>query len=155
MPKSSSVDGLIVHSADFVEGDQKKSSGHITSGKEPTRSLQMTTLREEFRKTTNEAHMKFYFPSSHSQKKFNLFIISNKPLEDYDNVLEQVKTNKYNPSEQNYLPLGVGVICHQNFKQYAASFAHRGLYIPSTIVSSTTKSDVLKRSFSVLLKYIR
>ena len=36
VPKSSSVDGLIIHSADFVEGDQKKSSVHITSGREPT-----------------------------------------------------------------------------------------------------------------------
>ena len=36
-------------------------------------------------------------------------------------------------TEKNYvkgLPIGVGVICHQNFQAYAGSFAHCGLFLP-------------------------
>jgi hypothetical protein len=134
---SSSVDALIVHSAEYVEGDQKKSSGDVTSGKEPGQFLEMSTIREEFQKTTGKAHLDFYFPTS-PPKKFNLFIISNKPLRAsyYNEIKTQVGTTS--SPQKNHIPLGVSVICHQNFKQYAASFAHRGLYIPSTLSPSTT-----------------
>jgi len=135
VPMAPSNDGLIVHPPTNIEGIQYKSCDNISRGEYPDPSSQgvlklgtrksQKTIWAEFNKVTNSEHKKFYSCLDNAPK-FNLFVVSNKPLKDYEKIKKAVDTNDYN----NGLPKGVAVICHENFKAYAGSFAHRGLYLP-------------------------
>jgi len=135
VPMAPSNDGLIVHPPTNIEGIQYKSCDNISRGDPPDLLSQgvlklgtkksKKTIWGEFNKVTDFDHKKFY-SSLDNEPKFNLFVVSNKPLKDYEKIKKAVDTNDYN----NGLPKGVAVICHENFKAYAGSFAHRGLYLP-------------------------
>lgn len=138
VPKAPSNDALIFHAPNHIEGIQYKSSDNIRRGLPP--SMEATavlklgtktdrkrkkgskpTIWSEFNKVTDDAHKKFY-----GERKFTLVIISNKVLDNYEAIKHAVATNK----DENGLPRGVILVCHQNFKQYAGSLAHQGLFIP-------------------------
>ena len=137
--KASSNDALIVHSLKHVEGIQCKSSDNITRGIPPNPKSKgilelgkeegktRATIWAEWKKVTGEEHKIFYSSSkSLKEPKFNLFIISNKPLKNYEEIKKAVEANDY----ENGLPKGVAVVCHQNFEDYAGPFATQGLYLP-------------------------
>ena len=84
-----------------------------------------STIWTEFNKVTDADHKNFY-SSLGVDPTFNLFVVSNKPLKNYEAIKKAVETKDY----KNGLPKGVVVVCNQNFKEYAGSFAHRGLFIP-------------------------
>jgi len=136
VPKAPSNDVLIVHPPSHIEGIQYKSSDNITRSMEPdpnskgilelgnNQGSNKKTIWAEFNKVTDSDHKKFY--SSLGEPKFNLFVVSNKPLKGYEDIRKAVATKDY----KNGLPKGVVVVCHQNFHKYARLFAHRGLYLP-------------------------
>ena len=130
-----------MHPPAYVEGIQFKSSDNKTQGSEPDPSSKGTlklgnkkdehkgpnkkkTIWGEFNKVTDEEHKKHY-SSVLGKSNFNLFVVSNKPLENYEEIKKAVAEKNYTKG----LPRGVSVICHQNFKTYAGPFAHQGLYL--------------------------
>ena len=130
-----------MHPPSNIEGIQYKSSDSITQGIPPDPSSKgilklgnkkdihkgpnkKKTIWAEFNKVTDKEHKKYY--SSLGAPNFNLFVVSNKPLENYEEIKKAVTEKNY----ANGLPIGVGVICHQNFQAYAGSFAHHGLFLP-------------------------
>ena len=130
-----------MHPPTYVEGIQYRSSDNITQGLNPDPSSKgilklgnkkdeckglkkKKTIWAEFNKVSNEEHKKFY-SSVLGKSNFNLFVVSNKPLENYEEIKKAVAENNYT----KHLPRGVSVICHQNFKTYAGPFAHQGLYL--------------------------
>jgi len=136
VPMAPSNDGLVVHPPTNIEGIQYKSCNNITRGDPPDPTSQgrlelgpqnskKKTIWGEFNKVTNSKHKKFY-SCLDKEPKFNLFVVSNKPLKNYEKIKKAVDNNDY----ENGLPKGVAVICHENFQAYAGSFAHRGLYLP-------------------------
>ena len=136
-----------------MEGIQYKSCDNITRGVEPDSSSQgilklgkkkdeKKTIWGEFNKVIDSPHKRFY-QGLDDEYKFTLFVVSNKPLKDYDEirnamqvkegkVIEKMeeKQKKKKNLEDYLLPKGVVVVCHQNFQAYAGSFAHHGLYLP-------------------------
>jgi len=70
---------------------------------------------------------RLFFSKISSDVKKTLFVISNKPLRDFDKIKVAVDSD----DTKNGLPKGVCVICNQNFEVYAGSFAHHGLFIPA------------------------
>ena len=142
-----------MHPPSNIEGIQYKSSDNITRGIAPDPSSKgilelgnkndkykgsnkKKTIWAEFNKVTDVKHMKFY-SSILKQPDFKLFVVSNKPLKNYEEIKKAVaeinQTEELPKGEKNYtkgLPKGVSVICNQNFKAYAGPFAHRGLYLP-------------------------
>jgi len=90
-----SNDGLIVHPPTNIEGIQCKSSDNITHGEKPDPSsngVLRLGLKEDIRKKDNiwaefnkvmdDEHKKFY-SNLNDEPKFNLFVVSNKPLTCY------------------------------------------------------------------------
>lgn len=153
--RASSNDVLIVHPPRNIEGIQYKSSENITLGYEPDPNskgvLTLEVIKDELRKVTNEDHKNFY--SGLKNFKFNLFIITNKPLMNHESIINDLK-NKNNTKPT--LPRGVSIICHENFKNYAGCFAYRGIYLPlkNTRMTKTKQinSPNLKRLFSMFIK---
>ncbi len=64
-------------------------------------------------------HQTFYKYFSENYK-LSFFLISNKPFK----------------GDKTKLPSNVGLICNQNFQNYAGPFAHRGLFISANEVLS-------------------
>jgi hypothetical protein len=124
-------DGLLVHPPKNIEENQDKSSLYISYGKAPQNELLMSDIRKEFSKVSCKEHQSFY-QQLDPQARFDLFIISNKPLKDYDKIKEA--TEKQDKSEY-MLPPNIAVICNQNFKQYFGCFAGPCVYIPEPAAS--------------------
>jgi hypothetical protein len=132
---------MIVHPPSHVEGIQYKSSDYISHGKEPDSNSQgilllgasensatsRRTIWGELKHITDSNHQIFYKSSPKMENpQFTLCVVSNKPLKDYDTIKETLKQ----PNAMQDFPKGVIVVCHQNFQAYAASLAHRGLFLP-------------------------
>jgi len=150
-----SNDGLIVHPPANIEGIQCKSSDNITRGIPPSTKgngilklgnkedeykgqNKKKTIWAEFNKVTEDTHNKFY-SSLGDESKFNLFVVSNKYLKNYEEIKDAMDQGDEDDDDGDEdddgdvidgLPKGVALICHQNFKDYAGPFAHRGLYLP-------------------------
>jgi hypothetical protein len=135
--KAPSNDCLIVHPPLNIEEIQFKSCGNITRGLEPNpdsqgilvlgikRGKTKKTIWSEFNKVMDAKHKKFY---SHLGKnyRFTLFVVSNKPLKNFNAIKKAVADRNYKKG----LPKGVVLVCHENFEAYAGSLAHRGLFRP-------------------------
>jgi len=92
-----SNDGLIVHPPTNIEGIQCKSSDNITLGEKPDpnsngvlrlgvkEDIGKDNIWAEFNKVMDDKHKKFY-SYLNDEPKFNLFVVSNKPLTFYKNI---------------------------------------------------------------------
>lgn len=128
---SASSDVFVYHTSRHAEKIQFKSSGNIAGHQPPDpdskgilelgKETQKTkTIWGEFKKVQSSV-----FYSNLGEPKF-FFIESNKPLKDYNEIKRAVDNNDV----KNGLPPGVVVICHENFRSFAGSFAHCGFFQP-------------------------
>jgi hypothetical protein len=126
-----SFDSIIVHHSNsnnnnnnIIELIQYKSSEYISKGISPNNK----EILSEYNKISNEKHINFYNQLPNSQKI--LFIISNKPLMEYEKIKTFLDNEKYlQQNIDNILPKSVCIISHEVFEFYAGPFLDI-LYIP-------------------------
>lgn len=133
-----SFDSIIVHHSNsnnnnniiIIELIQYKSSEYISKGISPNNKgiLDLKIILSEYNKIYNEEHINFYNQLPNSQKI--LFIISNKPLMEYEKIKTFLDNEEhFQQNIDNILPKGVCIISHEVFEFYAGPFLDI-LYIP-------------------------
>ena len=111
----------------YVEGRQYKSSNKInTQQQSPTEALKLKDIEAEWA-NVNESD---WF-SGHPTHTHTLVIITNKPLEQFQEISDNVAAGRH---EGWTLPSGVIVVCNQTWQDnFSSTFSHPGIYVPHAL----------------------